>query len=82
MSKLFRSQLSIYELYWLQIYLLFYKTVFGEKDNRLDNFIEQYSLFKNLKFIEPDIKNIKNHIIKNNILDDGAYEPIKPKKNN
>ena len=29
---------------------------------------------------EPDIKNIKNHIIKNNILDDGAYEPIKPKK--
>jgi len=82
LSKLFRSQLSIYELYWLQIYLLFYKTVFGEKDNRLDNFIEQYSLFKNLKFIEPDIKNIKIHIIKNNILDDGAYEPIKPKKNN
>lgn len=82
LSNLFRSQLSIYELYWLQIYLLFYKTVFGEKDNRLDNFIEQYSLFKNLKFIESDIKNIKNHIVKNNILDDGAYEPIKPKKNN
>lgn len=80
LSNLFRSQLSIYELYWLQIYLLFYKSVFGEKDNRLDNFIEQYSLFKNLKFIESDIKNIKNHIIKNNILDDGAYEPIKPNK--
>lgn len=66
----------------MQIYLLFYKTVFGEKDNRLDNFKEQYLLFKNLKFIEPDIKNIKNHIIKNNILDDGAYEPNKPNKNN
>lgn len=75
LSKIFRSQLSIYELYWLQIYLLFHKKVYGEKDKILSNLIIQYSMFKNLKFIEFENINIKNHIIENNLLEKGAYEP-------